>query len=356
MSQPMQSPIMNKLGQKFSDDNLKDRLDTVKQLIDPVFVIEQLGFKITHETSKELRCACLVHGGDNPTAFRVNRDLKTWVCFTHKCHSKYGNDMIGLVRAIKGCAFMEALRYLEELTGSSNVNRESLLRYKQKREQQEFIRRSSLATDKPAVVDDLKLKYYIPYRSSFFYEEGFSKETLDYFQIAGGFQDMDGLLKDVIPIRDDKGRLVAYSLRDTRRNIDYDRKYRLTAGFTKDKALYNLHNCKDMIRDKPVIVVEGFKSVWRLHDIGVDNVVACMGSSLTQGQANLLCTYTSSVVLFLDPDEAGQLGVSSSYDLLRGKMKVFSEFIMEVDPVTKKGLDPADLTKEQLLYYIGSYR
>lgn len=348
--------ITNRLGQKFSDDNLKDRLDTVKQLLDPLFVIEQLGFKVTHETAKECRCSCLVHGGDNPTAFRVNKDLKTWVCFTHRCHDSFGNDFVGLVRAVKGCAFMEALRYLEELTGSSTVNRESLLRFKQRKEQQDFVKRTLIVSEKPTSVDDLKLKYYMPYRSQFFYEEGFSKETLDHFQIAGGFQDSDGLLKDIIPIRDDKGKLVAYSLRDTRRDVSYERKYRLTSGFNKDKVLYNLYNCRDLIREKPVIVVEGFKSVWRLHDIGVDNVVACMGSSLTSGQVNLLCTYTNSVVLFLDPDEAGQLGVSSSYDLLKGRMRVNAEFIIDVDPITKKGLDPADLTKEQLLYYIGSYR
>lgn len=359
MVMQMEKDSKKKWGQKNSFDkeaSFRDRIDTVKQLIDPAYLLEQLGFKIDSESSKEIRCACLVHGGDNTTSFRVNKELNTWVCFSSQCHQQYGNDFFGLIMAINKCNFMSALEYLEELTGSKNVNKESLIRFKHKREQQEFMQRTLSYSERPSIVDEAKLKYYKPYRSSFFTQEGFTDEVLDYFEIAGGYSDVDGVIRDIIPIRDDKKNLVAYSLRDIRRDcVNNDRKYKLTPGFDKDTCLYNLNNAKLLSEHKPIIIVEGFKSVWRLHSIGVDNVVACMGAGITSGQANLLCTYANKgVVLFYDNDYAGASAVERSAPLLEGKMKIYLEVITEVDD-KGKGLDPADLDKEQLMYYVKDY-
>ena len=95
--------ILNK-----TDLDFRDRVDNVKQIIDPTFLLEQFGFEITRETSKEVRAVCKIHGGDNTTAFRLNKELKTWVCFTHKCHEQYGNDIFSLVMALNNCKFMDA--------------------------------------------------------------------------------------------------------------------------------------------------------------------------------------------------------------------------------------------------------
>lgn len=339
------------------DVPFKDRIATVKELIDPVYLIENLGFKITNETAKEVRAACCIHGGDNSTAFRVNKDLKTWTCFTHKCHEIHGNDVLGLIRAVKQCSFMEALEYLEELTGSKNLNKHKLFEYRRRREQREFVRNNVVCQEIPSVVDDHKLKYYKPFRSDYFETKGFSSETLDLFEIAGGYTDCDGVIRDIIPIRNDLGKLVAYSLRDIRddANVDYDRKYKLTSGFDKDVVLYNLYRAKELAEDRPLIIVEGFKSVWRLHDYGIDNVVACMGSGVTLGQCHLLCTYArKGVVLFFDNDFAGAQALGRSYDLLKGKMKIHAEFITETNE-DGSGADPADLTKEQVLIYLNKY-
>jgi len=342
---------------KRNEDDFRIRVDTVKQIIDPVYLAETLGFKLTNETPKEFRAACLIHGGDNTTAFRVNKDLKTWVCFTHKCHDELGNDMFGLVRAVNKCGFMEALEYLEELTGSKTINRTQLSAFKRKREQQEFVRQNNYTSDeKPSIVDATRLKYYKPFRSSLFIEDGFSSETLDYFEIAGGYSDMEGVIRDIIPIHDDQGVLAAYSLRDIRRNCDdTDKKYKLTTGFDKNRVLYNLNRIKDIAADTPLIIVEGFKSVWRLYALGIKNVVACMGSGITTGQANLLCTYAhKGVVFFFDNDYAGASAIGRSFDLVKGKMEAYVEVITEVDE-DGEGLDPADLTDEQIFYYLNNY-
>jgi len=339
-----------------NNPSFRDRIDTVKQLIDPGFLLEHLGFNISRETSRELRAQCKIHGGDNTTAFRMNKDLKTWVCFTHKCHEKFGNDLVGLVRTLNGCTFTDALDYLENFTGSKFMSKEKLLKYKHAKERKDFIKASGVdQQDRPSIVDPIKLKYYKPYRSSLFLEDGFKKETLDYFEIAGGYTVQEGLIRDIIPIDDGKDTLVAYSLRDIRREIKSDTKYKLTPGFDKDLVLYNLNRIKNTVATSPLIIVEGFKSVWRLYELGIKNVVACMGSGITSGQANLLFTYAhSGVVLFFDNDYAGASAVTRTLDLLKNKMKVYLEIITEVNK-EGEGLDPAELTDEQIFYYLKNY-
>ena len=338
------------------DLDFRDRIDTVKQMIDPGYLVEHLGFKLTRETSKEVRSACSIHGGDNTTAFRLNKEKKTWVCFTHKCHEKYGNDLFGLVRSVNGCTFMEALEFLEDFGGCKTVSKDKLIKYRHKKEREDFVRLNSDARqERPSIVDPVKLKYYKPYRSSFFSELGFKEETLDYFEIAGGYADCDGLIRDIIPIHDDKDTLAAYSLRDTRKNVSSDQKYKLTPGFDKNLVLYNLNRIKDIAGATPIIIVEGFKSVWRLYELGIKNVVACMGSGITSGQADLLFTYAhAGVVFFFDNDLAGATAIGRSYDLLKNKMRVQAEIITELGD-KGEGLDPADLTEEQIFYYLNNY-
>lgn len=344
-----------------TDDNknsadFRDKVDTIKQLVDPALLLEDLGFEITRETDKEIRCPCKIHDGDNTTAFRLNKDLKTWVCFSHKCNERYGNDVFGLVMSIRECNFVTALNYLEDFSGAKGVHKNRLIKYRQRKEREKFIKLNSNGREKPSIVDPIRLKYYKYFRSSFFIEEGFLKETLDYFEIAGGYSDSDGLIKDIIPIYNDKGNLVAFSKRDIRRGLQENyRKYQLTEGFNKDTVLYNLSRILDIVDKTPLIIVEGFKSVWRLYELGIYNVVACMGSGITTGQAQLLFTYAhKGVVFFFDNDYAGVSAVGRSYELLKGKMKVYLETITEEDE-SGNGLDPADLTDEQIFYYLKNY-
>lgn len=335
--------------------SFKDRIVAVKELVDPIYVIEALGFTITNETSKEVRAACIIHGGDNETAFRVNKERNTWTCFTHKCHEQYGNDILGLVRAVRSCTFMEALDYLEDLTGSKSMPHQKLFDFKRKRERQSFISQFSNQNKTPSSVDETKLKYYKPFRSGLFNNDGFSDDTLDIFEVAGGYVDKDGFIRDIIPIRDVDNTLVAYSLRDIRADADPYRKYKLTSNFDKDSVLYNLNRIRGDVGNRPLILVEGFKSVWRLYAYGIYNVVACMGAGITMGQASLLYTYAhSGVVTFFDNDMAGAEAIGRTYDLLKGRIKIYTEFITEADD-NGKGLDPADLNKEQVDYYLANY-
>ena len=334
--------------------NFKDRLDNMKHSVEPRFLVEELGFQVDRETPKEIRCACHVHGGDNKTGFRMNKITKTWVCFTHKCHEHHGNDIIGLIKACRSCSFIDAVEWLKDLVGDIDTDA-SYIHSKRKREMQAFVDSYDGDTTRPRSVNEYSLKDFTPLRSKYFLNGGFAPETLDTFEIAGGWKDSQGLIRDIIPIRDDRGKLVAYSLRDIRENVNDDYKYILTPGFNKQNCLYNMDKAQDYGADKPLIVVEGFKSVWKLHEYGIDNVVAVMGSEITEGQQFLLCMYAlKGAIVFFDNDEAGLNGILKAVDDLSDKMTVKPVFIQEVGD-DGKGLDPADLSKELIYEYLNTY-
>jgi len=328
-------------------ENFKIKLEYLKDMIDPRYLVESLGVVITRETPRELRGNCAVHGGDNPTSFRFNKERKTWVCFSHKCHDVYGNDIIGLIRGMNKVDFMGAVDYLSNMVGDFDSAIEGL-KYRREKEQKEFISRTKTEPYIHPKVNEKRLVGYMGHRSPLFGNDGFSDETLDYFEIGGGYQTNDKLTRDVVPIRDIDGQLVAYSLRDIRPDAEYASKYWITPGFDKDKVLYNLHRIVPV--DGPVIVVEGFKSVWRLADYGITNVVAAMGSKITQGQQKLLFSNAlHGAIIFFDCDVAGVEGAMVAYEVLRYRMDVWPVFI------TEEGLDPADLDKEAIYSYLAPY-
>jgi DNA primase len=325
----------------------KLKLDYLKEAIDPRYLVESLGIALTRETPKELRGSCAVHGGDNPTSFRFNKERKTWVCFSHKCHDIHGNDIIGLIRAMQNVDFMGAVNYLSGMVGDFDTAIEAI-KFRREREKKEFISYNREETYIHPKVNEERLAGYMGNRSQLFSLDGFSAETLDYFEIGGGYQTADKINRDVIAIRDTEAQLAAYSLRDIRPNASYESKYWITPGFDKDSVLYNLHRLVPV--DGPLVVVEGFKAVWRLYDYGIKNTVAIMGSKLTIGQQKLLFSNAiHGVVLFFDCDVPGVEGAMAAYEALRYRMDVWPVFIME------EGKDPADLDKETVQGYLNAY-
>ena len=334
-------------------NKFKEKLEAMKASVDSRFLIETLGFKIVRETTKELRGACIIHGGDNTTAFRFNKEKKSWVCFSHRCHELYGSDIISLIRSVLKCDFMTAVNYLKNMTG--NVSDEDYCNFKEKQERDTFISSYDHIKTKPYVVNETTLKWFRSMRTNYFVNEGIKPETLDYFEVGGGYVDKEGFIREVIPIRDDRGKLVAYGLRDIRNNISYDKKYELTWGFEKDVVLYNMNRAQEYGDQLPIILVEGFKSVWRLYECGIKNVVAVVGSDLLDGQCSLLYLYAlKGVVVMFDNDEAGVMGAIKACEDLHNRLNVVPVYITETDE-HGKGLGPDDLSDEQLCQYLDTY-
>lgn len=335
-------------------EDFKDKLDYLKTSIEPRYLLENLGVSVDHETYKEIRCSCPVHRGDNKTAFRFNKDTRTWVCFTHKCHEAHGNDVVGLIKAITGKDFIESVNYLKFLMGDSNEI--DYIEARRKREISNFIQSYDTVVLKHKSVNEKSLNKFKTLRTGYFLNKGYKSSTLDYFEVGGGWVDSQGVAREIIPIRDHHGSLVAYSLRDIRDNIeDDDFKYILTPGFDKQNCLYNLDKAQKYGDTLPIIVVEGFKSVWRLYEYGIKNVVATIGAGITEGQQLLLCRYAlKGIVMMSDNDKAGVEATIKACDILSGKLDIRPVFIQEVDE-NGKGLDPSDLTQQQVYEYLETY-
>jgi DNA primase len=343
--------MMTQSCKKNGWSDFKYKLGYLKDAVDSRYLVESLGIIISRETPKELRGACAIHGGDNTTSFRFNKERKTWVCFSHKCHDIFGNDVIGLIKAMRKVDFMDAVEYLVSLVG--DFDSVEGFTYRKERERKEFIEYVKSDSYKHPKVNEDRLSKYMGFRSKLFSNEGFSDEILDYFEIGGGYRTSDGLIRDVIPIRDIDGDLVAYSLRDIRPDAAYGSKYWLTPGFNKDMVLYNLNRLVPI--KKPLIIVEGFKSVWRLHQYGIKNSVCIMGSKITPGQQKLLFTYAlHGIVLLFDNDVAGAEGALHAHAELKNKLDVDVVFITEVGE-DGNGLDPADLSYEEIYGYLERY-
>jgi len=332
----------------------RERLELIKEYTDIGTLLEALGVGgRIKERKSEFRGPCPVHGGDNKTAFVFFKDSKRWECFSHKCDEDYSNDVFGFVMAIRKCSFLDAVKFVESITPIAK-DPSKYRRYRRRLEDKKFIEKYVSKVHKPDCVSEEHLRRYKHFRSGLFNSEGFSDDTLNYFEVGGGYIDEQGCQRDVIPLRNDEGVLEGYSLRDIRKELlkeEEDYKYIITEGTNKDRLLYNLHNVAGLGVFGVLVLVEGFKAVWRLYDYGIYNVAAVMGSKVTHGQIDILCKYPfDRVVLFFDGDVPGIKGATTSALLLRN-------YIKHIDVVysTDEGKDPADLTKEQVYSYLKKY-
>ena len=112
----------------------------------------------------------------------------------------------------------------------------------------------------------------------------------------------------MIPIRDDRGRMVGFGGRAL--GGDEGAKYinsPQSAIFDKSRLLYGLDRGKSAIRDSSTaVIVEGYMDVIQAHQAGYLNVVAQMGTAMTEPQIRLVAPrYAKRIVLALDADEAG---------------------------------------------------
>ena len=79
-----------------------------------------------------------------------------------------------------------------------------------------------------------------------------------------------------------------------------------TPVYTKGNLLYNLYHARNAIRrDERLILVEGYFDVVRLVAVGIESVVAPLGTALTTAQAALMVRYEKNVFVLYDSDQAG---------------------------------------------------
>lgn len=254
------------------------------------------------------RCPLPTHTSqDSNNSFSVNRAENVWCCQSISCmdarDGHLGGTVLDLVSTMEGCSIREAALHLRDWFGQIQCSR-------------------PVKSLKPVTPDqDQPLPFHlqgIDYSHPYLVERGISASTARAFGI--GFYGGPGLMhgRVVIPIRNDKHDLLAYA----GRAIDgQEPKYRFPYGFHKSHVLFNLNRAKQL-RNGSVIIVEGFFDAAKVYQAGYSNVVALMGSSLSDVQEQLLQQHFARAVLMLDGDDAGQRGTANIRSRLDGKMNV----------------------------------
>ena len=91
-----------------------------------------------------------------------------------------------------------------------------------------------------------------------------------------------------------------------------------TLVFQKGTNLYGLNFAlKHSMKERYFIIVEGYMDLITLHQYGITNVVASLGTALTINQARLLKRYADKVVISYDADMAGQMATMRGLEILR---------------------------------------
>ncbi len=112
----------------------------------------------------------------------------------------------------------------------------------------------------------------------------------------------------IFPVFSMSGRVVAFG----GRTLKTDKKVAKyvnspeSAIYSKSRELYGLYQAKGAIsRLNKCILVEGYLDVISMHQVGVENIVASSGTSLTTGQIKLIKRFTPNVTVIYDSDAAG---------------------------------------------------
>jgi DNA primase len=147
----------------------------------------------------------------------------------------------------------------------------------------------------------------------------------------------------MFPIRDRRGRTVGFGGRAMR--SDQGAKYVNTAEtdfFHKSKVLYGIDLAKEAIaKAGRAVVVEGYTDVLALHQAGVGEALAVMGTAITEEQVAALSGMVDEVVLALDADAAGQEAMLRAQRVAAGRRVRLRVAAMPA------GEDPAEMMAEE---------
>jgi DNA primase len=229
-------------------------------------VLKHYGLKLTQKGS-ELRGIC-PFCQSSYSSFSANVEKNVFQCFV--CQRK--GNVLRFVAEKEGKTIREAGLFLKHLFLKPVENRPLPLKNLQK--------------DHP-----------------FFKEKGLKEETIEYF----GLGVCQGWV--VIPVHSENEQLIGYVSRYPSRNIPEGvPKYKFPTGFQKSKVLYNLNRAKKETKET-LYLVEGFFDVFDLWQKGKKNVVALMGTTISDKQIELILRTIGrqgKLNLAFDPDEAGK--------------------------------------------------
>jgi DNA primase len=165
--------------------------------------------------------------------------------------------------------------------------------------------------------------------------------------------DEGGRLKDrffdrvMFPIADLTGRTVAFGGRVIDKGAPKYLNSQETPVFHKASMLYALDRAKNEVVRSGAVVVEGYTDVIALHEAGVGNAVATLGTALTARHVRTLSRFGERVVYLFDGDEAGMRAATRAAEFLEWQATPESRS-GRVDlrvAIIPDGMDPADFVE-----------
>lgn len=304
-------------------------IDEVRRRADIVEVVSS--YIPLKKAGANYRALCPFHQEKSPS-FNVNPQRQIFHCFG--CGE--GGNVITFVMKREGLSFPEAVKSLagrygidvpEERDKKAGDNDEtySALMAAQDFYHQRLLREPASSParaylDKrgltPAIVEKFKLGYSPPEWDALFSHlsgKGFAEPALEkagLCKLSSRGTWIDRFRNRIMfPICDPTGRPVGFGARVLGDAEPGEPKYLNspeTPIYIKNRALYGYHLAKETARKENLIfVVEGYMDVIALHKAGVENCVACAGTSLTPGQADMVRRVCERVVALFDSDTAG---------------------------------------------------
>lgn len=310
---------------------------------------------------------CPFHDEKTPS-FSVSPDKQIYHCFG----CGVGGNVINFIMNIEKLDFVEAVSLLAEKAGVNLYNavsddvqkgivNERKILYEINKTAAEYFNKNLFSFHGKEAIDYLTRR-------------GITKDTIEIFKIGYAikeWQDLtDFLIKKgfkqkyvvksglavprknrkgcydrfrdriIIPIFDHIGKIIGFGGRVLDHSLPKYLNTPETLVFDKGSMLFNINNAKSKLENGYIIIVEGYMDVISLYQEGIKNVVASLGTSLTQGQANLIKRYSNNIIIAYDGDVAGQKAT------LRG-MDVLDEAGCNVSVINfPKGMDPDDYIKK----------
>lgn len=308
---------------RYSDEIIEE----VRQTNDIVDVISQ--YVRLKRSGRNYFGLCPFHNEKSPS-FSVSPDKQIFHCFG----CGVGGNVFTFLTKIEGIGFVEAVQTLAEraniqlptLESSGDSKKEELKTkvYKVNEFTANFYHENLYKPDAKIAQEYVK-KRKLTNDTLKSFKIGFSGKFDELYRALkqNGFEDREILESGLVnrndngryidryrnrlmfPICDVRGRVIAFG----GRVLDDSKPKYINSPenivYSKGRHLFGLNVAKKYDIKKNLLIVEGYMDVISLHQRGIHNVVASLGTAMTQQQGYLLRNSTEQIILSYDSDEAG---------------------------------------------------
>jgi DNA primase len=315
-------------------------ISEVKQRIDIVELVSQ--YVVLQKAGRNYKGLCPFHSEKNPSFF-IFPEQQTWHCFG-ACGT--GGDVFSFLMKKEGIDFGQALHILAEKAGvvlSPEKSDKTEDKEKEKLFQinvvaNEYYHYLLLNTKEGEIARKYLARRRVTGKTIEEFHLGFSpgtREAVKKYLINKGYEEKDlieaGLIIEreggnnydrffnrlMFPIYDIRSRVIGFGARVLDDSLPKYINSSQTAIFDKGGSLYGIDRAVSTIREKnSIIIVEGYMDVLLLHQHGWQNVVASMGTSLTEKQVGIIKKLTRHIFLALDADVAGTEAALRGIDVI----------------------------------------